>query len=488
MKHYILTLSILGLFVTSCSKNLTDYNVDPDRMPYGSVVPESLLQELIMSSSEAYISRSYSFAGNLIQYTVTLSSSISYDRYYIATSSVNSLWNVFYRWAADAEHMRKTAVSCGSRGCEGIALIMKTLLVQTLTDSFGDVPYGEAFLSDEGNKTPVFDRQKDIYLALISNLKRANDLLSEDCALNQPSRDILYGGDMDKWRRFGNSLLLRCYMRVSGKEMPFSIPEAVRDMFENPDEWPLFENNEHSAVLHFEDVEPFVNPLGEKPTFESTYHASEYMINLMTATSDPRLSIYYKKKGSSWKGAVSGVDFQESSWNGVASLNASTLAAYSSPYALMRCDEVYFLLAEAAQSGFISADAGEYYNLAIRSSLDYWAAVAGANLTESKISAFLLKVPYDGTLKSIIDQKHVALFGIGFEAWNEYRRTGYPELKIGEGTLNDHVLPTRIQYPMNEVKVNPGPYLEVLERMKNEYGGDDNMKTPVWWSKNCVIK
>ena len=95
-------------------------------------------------------------------------------------------------------------------------------------------------------------------------------------------------------------------------------------------------------------------------------------------------------------------------------------------------------------------------------------------------------MPYDGTLKTILDQKYVALFWVGFEAWADYRRTGYPELVIGTGTFNDHILPRRLVYPTNTMETNRENYEEVLARLRNVYGGDDDMKTPLWWSLEAV--
>ena len=54
---------------------------------------------------------------------------------------------------------------------------------------------------------------------------------------------------------------------------------------------------------------------------------------------------------------------------------------------------------------------------------------------------------HDDKLQLIAEQKFLALFWVGMEAYHEYRRTGYPVLTIGKGTYNDHVLPTRFAYP-----------------------------------------
>lgn len=85
------------------------------------------------------------------------------------------------------------------------------------------------------------------------------------------------------------------------------------------------------------------------------------------------------------------------------------------------------------------------------------------------IEAYLQNVAYDGTLRCIIEQKYIALFWCGMEAWNEYRRTGYPELAIGSATSNDHILPTRFEYPVNTSTTNPVNYAQAVARLAESW-------------------
>ena len=73
-----------------------------------------------------------------------------------------------------------------------------------------------------------------------------------------------------------------------------------------------------------------------------------------------------------------------------------------------------------------------------------------------------------------------------YEAWADYRRTGYPVLTIGSGTFTDHILPTRLVYPTNTMETNKEKYNAAVERLRTYYGGADDMKTPVGWSKAAV--
>lgn len=486
-KIFILISAIAALAMGFGCKSLKETNVDPNRMAYGDVSPESLLQDLIMESSRSLLTRSYSFSGDLIQHSVYMGTDIHYNRFYIPNSAATSTWEKFYRWSADAEHLRKISIKRENHGCEAIGIIIKSLMMQYLTDMFGDIPYSKAFQSEDGNRTPEFDTQEDVYRALISDLEYANSLLSlEDSELQDKNRDLLYNGDMEKWRRFANSLLLRCYMRLSNRDEVFGVKEAIAEIYDDSYTYPVFEDVYDSAILFYDDVAPFVNHYGNNTTFCSSNRASEFMIEMMTTYSDPRIGIFYEMNGSKWKGAPSGEEAQETTWGGVAFLNEKTLTTYSSPFSLMRYDEVLFIFAEAAQKGWIADDAKTLYEQALKASIEYWEVVSDTTIPTATINAFLKKVEYDGTERQLITQKYIALFGLGFDAWSEYRRTGYPKLPIGSGTLNDHVLPTRFVYPLSEGQNNPDSYAAALDRLVTYYKGGDNMKTPVWWSKLAI--
>ena len=219
------------------------------------------------------------------------------------------------------------------------------------------------------------------------------------------------------------------------------------------------------------------------------------IIGMMDAPGDPRISIWFKQASGydGWKGAESGKEAQESDNSGVSLLNKANLGDYASPYSHMKYDEVLFIFAEAIKRGWIDggdALAEQYYNDAVRASIRFWSDVnkTGNPVSESTVERFLANIPYDGTLESILDQKYVALFWTGFEAWHEYRRTGYPALVIGEGTQNDHVLPTRMAYPTIAIKTNPDNYAAEVARLQSVFRGADDMKTPVWWSAEAVRK
>lgn len=173
-------------------------------------------------------------------------------------------------------------------------------------------------------------------------------------------------------------------------------------------------------------------------------------------------------------------------------LNKNVLGLYASPYSLMKYDEVLFIKAEAAKVGIIPGGddvAQKNYEDAITASIRYWQSIDPDKtpVTDEVISFFLQNgVTYNGTLQQILTQKYIALFWTGYEAWHEYRRTGYPKLRIGSATgSNNYTLPTRFEYPTNTAETNPDNYKAAVDRLRTLYRGGDNMLTPVWWSKQA---
>lgn len=212
----------------------------------------------------------------------------------------------------------------------------------------------------------------------------------------------------------------------------------------------------------------------------------ERFINIMVDSSDPRISVYCNRVSSGanaggYVGITSGAPasvISKQSADGASNSNNTTFRQYTSPYKFMTYSEVLFIKAEAIQRGMMDGEASETYYAAVTASLKQWIP----DISESAVETFLQNgaVAYDATTEIIITQKYVSLFTVGYESWHEYRRTGYPLLVMGEAIRNDGVHPTRFPYPLVLRSSNKN-YATQLAKM-----GEDNMKTPVWWSRKAV--
>src|SRR5687768_9221102 len=138
-------------------------------------------------------------------------------------NSSSRSWSGLYGILRNVDEFHKKAVEDGYEFHQGVALVMKAYTFGLITDLWGDAPYSQALKAEEGPQffKPVFDPQRDIYLGILADLETANTLLSKTAGEYEnidASQDVLYEGDVSKWRKFANSLALRYYMRLSLKE------------------------------------------------------------------------------------------------------------------------------------------------------------------------------------------------------------------------------------------------------------------------------
>ena len=492
-KIFSISAIFVLLVVSSCSNELDNINTNPNDMERGSIHPASILPNALFYGAEAFTKLSYNLAGEIIQYTVSANTLDAYHRYQIPNGVSGGVWNNCARWGANADHMIELAQKDPTRqNFEAIGLTLRAYYMQILTDSFGDAPFKEAFKTVDGKTHPAFDLQKDIYLQLIEDLRKANSLydMNHPMTESQANKDFLYYGNLARWQKFTNSLLMRVLMRCSGCS-EINSAEQLREIYNNPATYPIFASEEDAAIYRYTGVDGNLNPYGstDVTTFNSSRRAAEFIIDLMRDSGDPRISLYFVQVGGAWRGAKSGVaNRDDGGLSTAARLNKAILGDYNSPFSFMNYDEVLFIWAEAAQRSMIPGGEGlaeEYYRKAVEASVRHWSSMPGNDtaVTDLAIKQFLQKIPYDGTYEQLMTQKFVALFWCGFEAWAEYRRTDYPSLTIAPTTMNDHILPRRFGYPVNTASTNPDNYNLILNHLRKDYAGDDDMKTPVWWSK-----
>jgi hypothetical protein len=290
----------------------------------------------------------------------------------------------------------------------------------------------------------------------------------------------------------------------------------MTEIISNSVKYPVFTSNDDNATVSFTGSDPYISNFWT--TTESDFTSSgrkltEQLIKMTVQTDgggnqvyvDPRLPVIGKKNpvvavnpDNIWKGTISGCTEQERSVVDVGTswLNYKVFCRKDAPATYMDYAEVQFILAEAALKGFITggqAAAKNYYETGVRASMQKWSdqgtfSDPAVSITSGEIDTYLASPLGSWDLATnkeefLGNQKYLALFWIGMEAYHEYRRTGYPVLTIGEGTIyNDHVLPTRFGYPNVTISTNGDNAKAALDDM----GGPNDMKTPVWWSKQAI--
>lgn len=523
---YSTLAAALTLALSSCTNGFIDLNKDPNKIEIGGVEASGLLEPMLMNGTNALLSNMTTYGLEIAQMTGQTSNPREEQAYKILDSDWTSRWNALYRWANNAYHMSEVARKQGDENYQAIGLIMKVYYLQNCTDLFGSIAYTEALKVSDGIYKPVIESQKEVYEAMMNDLDFANSLINTNKALSKSSRDLIYGGDMLNWKRFANSLHLRLLMRVSGRNEAFSpsVGSRIAKIVNDPTTFPVFTSNSESATVKCNNSAAYYrhsfNPT-EIPAQASFNDAklSNVLLDKMvydyeTGDCDPRLKIWGKpapQNGYKWQGCVVAGTFENRSINNpkTASRHYETLVRDDNPNTIMDYSELLFIKAEAAFQGWIAGDAKAYYEQALRASVDRWATlgryaqfpdqqgnVSAVTITESNILDMLSaeKTRYDNTLQRIQEQKWLSLYWvIGFEPYNEMRRTGYPDLKMGQLIFDrDYTngkFMARWGYPTVSIANNRANYHAAYLQQGGNPDTNPSMgdvTLPVWWSGQAI--
>lgn len=493
----IAALLTLIVILGGCDDKFDETNENPNNPE--EVTPDLLLTTIVRKTATYYFNENWDM-GNVVSDQVAN----QFESAFNWSADQSSLWSDYYSQLRNVDEMIDIAEDAGENNYKGIALVLKSWMFQVLTDVYGDLPYSEALSGDDdGNFSPAYDEQEDIYAGLLADLEEANEIL--DTSDESVTGDILYDGDLIKWKKFANSLRVRILMRMSDRADPSA---ALQKILDDPTTYPLFSENDDQAALQYLDEYPNEFPLYYtlSGTF-AEFHISETLQTQLDAMADTRLTVYAQPTAATagtaspvYAGVPNGVGSTvESSYNGGADYQsllgllwageesndlASPTAAQS---ILMSYAELLFTLAEAAQKGYISGDAQTYYLAGINANFAYWQSRIPDDYTlpaadEIEASATYLAqddVAYTGTddekLNKIGVQKWIANFFNGMEAWADWRRTGIPALEAGPAASNDGEIPLRYLYPYDEQALNEENYDKAVARQPDE------LSTHLWW-------
>ena len=521
LKFIILSLFVIGT-ITSCTEDFLEINTNPNKTTVGMIPASGMFEPILYNSANQWLNRTWYYNNELIQFTAHTGGVTRREHMYYLEEARDwgGFWSHYATYLKNIDHMHELAQEKDDPSLEAIALTFKVLFFSNMTDMFGSIPYEEALTGSKpgGTLTPKFNTQKEVYQFLFQDLEEANDIYATNPVFQNPTMDGMYSGNMAAWRKFNNSLYLRLLCRVSGRP-EMSVGTKMTEILNNPSKYPIFTSNADNATVKFSGNDPYLNNFGT--TTESEFTSSgrkltEQLIGMTVQTDasgnqiyvDPRLPIIGKKNNVTqvnpnniWKGTKSGCTEQERSAvdPGTSWLNYKVFCRKDASSTYMDFAEVNFIFAEAALKGWISGGATaakNYYEAGVKASMEKWSALGAFSETPTSITAADINTYLASPLGSwdlatnkeefLGNQKFLALFWIGMEAYHEFRRTGYPVLTIGEGTqtYNDKILPTRFGYPPTTISTNSANANAALEQM----GGPNNMKTPVWWSKQAIAE
>ncbi|MDW7692286.1 SusD/RagB family nutrient-binding outer membrane lipoprotein [Flammeovirgaceae bacterium SG7u.111] len=489
MKKYIVFISLftLMLFSTSCDEFKAGIdNIDPDVATADAVAnsPELILTGVLRDPVTEMVSSAWSEGNLMAQYGARIVFT-SFDQF--EWGSQSGAWTNLYTSIRNAKNLEAVAVESGNTSYEAVSLIMQAWMFQILTDMWGDVPMTEAIKGKEKNFAPVYDTQEVIYDDILAMLLKANDLLADPSAPGIRG-DILLDGDLDKWRKFANSLRLRVALRLS-EAKPATAESVIKQIMGDLTKYPVLESNDDNITLTFLTNKPNAVPFSETDGYRSgsfnEYRMAENIQSALQDRNDTRIQAWFNPTSNSveegtpkWDGMANGlVDGDAYVYKGGdAYLSKFADKFFFEPNTiqgmLIKYDEVQFILAEAAQRGWIAGDAKTFYEEGIKASFDYWKTEMPAGYLEQA------NVAYDGELETIMIQKWISLINTDYQGFIEFKRTGFPSsIKPGRDAFLPNY-PSRFQYPTEEQSLNTENYNAVLSRQ-----GADVVETKVWWEK-----
>lgn len=490
LKYSSIGVLMVSLAVTGCKK-LDDMNRDPTKPT--TAEPQYLLTGAQKSTMDMLYSglQNGFIAMNYAQYW-TGNSRTNDSQFNLDEGNNAAFWNTLYRISLhnldDLVKQNNAKVDqAGVPNQNAIAKITSAWIYQILADTYGNIPYTQTFESTT-NITPKYDDAQVVYNALVDTLQAQINVL-DPAQISFNSGDVIYNGDVDKWKKLANSLLLRMAIRMADAS-PEKAKQIIEAHYQN-----AISSNAENAQFKYLDAAPNQFPYNELARPLIDFSVSATLVDYMKSVNDPRLGIYARpsKDDDTIKGMPYG--WAASDTNRLSqdhySFPGTQIYSPTMPGILMGYSEVEFILAEAAARGMnVGADAATHYANGVRASINYWRLLTNNNdITDAAIEAYIAKVPYVAAdWRNVIGtQKWLALYPQGFQAWFErtrlhFNKPGGQPLFIApvSGSLDPSVtmVPYRLTYLVTEQTQNKASYTEAASAI-----GGDTKGTKLWYNK-----
>ena len=517
----LLSIILAGtVFVTvfsSCKKDLLQTNTDPNSVSVDVFDPNNILtsvQLFYTGSADNAIEveeTEIQGAGCMIQHWASTSGYYFGDKYLFSPGGWGAFFDHTYpstiKYAVDLYTTTKGKDQY--KNLHQIARIMKAMAFERITDVYGDVPYFNAGLAYHGSiYFPVYDKQEDIYKDLLKEVSQAVDSL--DDSADKPVGDMFYSHADDQigqWRKFGNTLLLRMAMRLTKVD-----PETAKTYVTQVQGKTMSSNDDNAVVKHGTNDPLTINRIyrgiGEDGAIQLSGQISKTFIDFLKNNDDPRLPVFAyvypddyspgddPQGGSSDPadqiGLPNGFDatdgphgiIHDTSYPGNINLYSRPspiIFNATAPTLVLTYAESELLLADAAARWGIG-NAAEHYNNGVIAGITQWSVFGvGAEINEGNAQDYLDNHAYDENegLEMINTQFWAATFFNEYEAWSNYRRTGFPVLKAINytGSQSPNAIPRRMAYSTVDKQVNSTNYNAAVSALT----GGDKITSRMWW-------
>lgn len=522
IKLYISALAII-LFTGSCTDHFTELNTDPKNLTvdnlsqgeYGSVVKAAQYSPVFLprSGAGAFQLTQSLFSDIYANYFATTAPNFDSDKFILVGGWLNGAFRYFYGTAApQIKYAEDYAAEKEFELEHAMMKVWRVWAYHQMTDFWGPIPYS-AF--GNGERSVAYDSQEDIYEDFFKTLDEAVPVLKANAGTTSflGANDLVYGGNVDQWLKFANTLRLRLAMRIKYADPDRSKSEAEKAVADG-----VLESNDDNAVI---ETNPDFTNKYNTITQWGEFRMSADMESILKGYEDPRVAHYVAPAAvtdpsddpsgiefpyEGMRNGQSKADKQGTDFNSIASDMAAPYTARGAAgpnWVIMKASEAYFLRAEGALENYNMAGTAEnLYREGILTSYDEY-GLDGTDLSgEDYVTSTKTPASFNGItpavsdvpvafdsggskekqLEQIITQKWIAIYPDSREAWAEKRRTGYPKFYNRLNTDNPNIsvteVPRRVPYVDGEFTTNARA---VNEAIANKLGGSDNGATKLWW-------
>lgn len=472
---FIIGMAFSFFALNSCERDITALNVDPKHpstLPSETFFSSSqlnLINRMVTPSVNSNISRF--FTQQWSQTTYTDESNYDFVTRQINTNHWNLMYNdVLYglkltadKLAVEPEPTLDPVVTANKKAT---VEIMAVYAWSNLVDTYNNVPYTEALKPTGAGSIlqPKYDDAKTIYSDLIKRLDAAIATINQ--SKKGFSGDLIYGGNMQKWYKFANSLKLR--MGINLADVDATLSKATVESAYNK----VFTSNSDNALVDYPGGQ-YANPIYLELNGRTDYVGSDVLINALNAKNDPRITSYFEPTATgSFVGGKFGAN---NNYGNNSHVNETYVNNETAKGDLLDYAEVCFILAEAAQRGYsVGGTAAAWYDKGVLASMSHW------HVSSADAATYLAANPYDAAnwKQSIGEQAWFAMYNRGYEAWTFSRRLDFPKFvnPVGSDTKG---VPTRMTYPAPEQSLNKANY----EAAAATLSGGDDATSKVFWDK-----
>lgn len=505
---FLVVLLFTGFIISSCTDGFDALNTPDDRLSTANLDASNLGQafahvQYTSSGGSTFQTSESLFADLYAQYFAQTTANFQSDNFVEVGSWTNATWRRQYAVSGpELKFVEDFTEENNMPLHNAMAKVWRVYLHHRTTDYWGPIIYSEF---GNGETSVAYDSQEDVYMDFFTTLDEAVAALEQASSGNAyGANDLVYGGDVNSWRIFANSMRLRLAMRIV-----YVMPEKAQEEAEKAVAGGvMMDNSDNAYVATNQDS---YNEYS-RVTDWGEFRMSASMESVLKGYEDPRLEVYFAEAANGgYHGARNGIQPGERTAELVD--NNSNMHEYwqntvEAPIPILRAAEVYFLRAEGALRGWqMDGTAEELYEEGIRQSLgeyqyqpiptsEYDDYISSTNTpialdyADDKFDIgplsdipvrFQTTADFETKLEQIITQKWIGLYPDGWEAWTEYRRTRYPKLYPIVVSLNPNISEDGIFRRMTFVTDEYDNNTAATNGAVNLLGGPDRNDTRLWW-------